>query len=299
MINGKDINFKLDSGAEINTLSEVDCINFCLKDLIRTTKVTLEVYGGFKMKRIGEIKTVLTLGDKNVEIEFIIIGKAYNSKSIIYLPMLTEFKLLRSVNLITTKNEESGKDNFIKRNIDVFEGVGCFADVCKLKLKKGVIPKTSVARRVSIKIRDRLKLKLEELIRKEIITPMDEPSEWVNNLVVVQKQDLSLRICLDPKELNNGLVREQFTVPTLEEFTPKLINKKYYSVFDLRDEYYHIKLDEKSSKYCTFSTPFGNYRFLRLAFGLNVAPELFIKQNEKYFGDIEGVIIYFDQDATW
>ncbi|XP_060861804.1 uncharacterized protein K02A2.6-like [Metopolophium dirhodum] len=99
---------------------------------------------------------------------------------------------------------------------------------------------------------------------------MDKPSEWANNLVVVQKPDSSLRICLDPKELNNCLLREQYSVPTLEEITPKLINKKYYIVFDLRDGYYHIKLDEKST------------------------PELFMKQNEKYFGDIEGVIIYFD-----
>lgn len=123
---------------------------------------------------------------------------------------------------------------------------------------------------------------------------MDEPSEWVNNLVVVQKQDLSLRICLDPKVLNNDLVREQFTVPTLEEITPKLINKKYYSVLDLKDGYYHIKLNEKPSKHYTFSTPFENYTFLRLVFGLHVAPEFFMKQNEKYFGDVEGVIICFD-----
>lgn len=157
------------SGAEINTLSEVDCITLDLKELTRTTRVTLEVYSGFKMKPIGEIKTVLTLGDKNVETEFIIIGKAYNSKSIIGLPILTEFKLLSSVDFNITKNKESGKDDFIKRNIDVFEGIGCFPDVCKLELKKGVIPKTSVARRVPIKIRDRLKLKLEELVRKEII----------------------------------------------------------------------------------------------------------------------------------
>jgi len=94
--------------------------------------------------------------------------------------------------------------------------------------------------------------------------------------------------------LNLGLVREQFQVPTLEEITPKLLNKKYYSVVDLKDGYYHIKLNEKSSKYCTFSTPFGNYRFLRLPFGVSVAPKLFMRQNEKYFGDIEGVLIYFD-----
>lgn len=35
-------------------------------------------------------------------------------------------------------------------------------------------------------------------------------------------------------------------------------------------------------------------KILRLLFSLNVAPELFIKQIEKYFGEIEGFIIYFD-----
>lgn len=60
-------------------------------------------------------------------------------------------------------------------------------------------------------------------------------------------------------------------------------------MLDLKDGYYQIQLDDKSSKYCTFSTPFGNYRFLRLAFVLSVAPELFMIQNEKYFGDIEGI----------
>jgi len=27
---------------------------------------------------------------------------------------------------------------------------------------------------------------------------------------------------------------------------------------------------------------------------VSVAPELFMKQNDKYFGDIDGVLIYFD-----
>lgn len=92
--------------------------------------------------------------------------------------------------------------NFIKNNIDIFEGVGCFPDVCSLKLQEGIVPKASVARRVPILIKDRLKLKLDELVKMEIIAPMEEPSEWVHNLVIVQKPDSSLRICLDPQELN-------------------------------------------------------------------------------------------------
>lgn len=80
---------------------------------------------------------------------------------------------------------------FIKKKNDVFEGVGCFPDVCSLKLKEGVMPKVSIARRVPIKIKDKLKLKLEELVKKEIITQMDEPNEWVNKLVTYKNQ-----ICL-------------------------------------------------------------------------------------------------------
>jgi len=123
-------------------------------------------------------------------------------------------------------------------------------------MKEGVASKASVARRVPIKIKDKLKLKLDELVEKEIIAPADEPSEFVNNLVIVQKPDFSLRIYLDPQELNKGLVRDQFLVPTLEKITQKLIGRKYYSVLDLKYGYYHIKLDDKSIKYCTFSTPF-------------------------------------------
>lgn len=47
-----------------------------------------------------------------------------------------------------------------------------------------------------------------------------------NNLVIVQKPDLLLRICLDPQELNKCLVRIKFLIPTLEEITSKLIGKK-------------------------------------------------------------------------
>lgn len=43
-----------------------------------------------------------------------------------------------------------------------------------------------------------------------------------------------------------------------------------------------------------FSTPFGCYKFQRLSFGIKTAPEIFQKINQKNFGDIENVIIYFD-----
>ena len=41
-------------------------------------------------------------------------------------------------------------------------------------------------------------------------------------------------------------------------------------------------------------TPFGCYKFLRLPFGIKIAPEVFQKYNEINFADIPGVLIYID-----
>lgn len=70
-------------------------------------------------------------------------------------------------------------------------------------------------------------------------------------MIVVQKPDSSL-MSLDLKELNTGLVRKQCQVPTMEDITPKFLNKKMYSVVDFKDGYYHIKFDEKCTKCIVF-----------------------------------------------
>ena len=115
-INKKKIEFKLDSGTEVNTLSEQNCKYLGLHKLIKDTKVTLEVFGGFKVKPMGQIKTILTLDDKSIETKFIVIEETFKSRSIIGLPILKEFKLLKNVDAITIKDDnEINKDMFIKK----------------------------------------------------------------------------------------------------------------------------------------------------------------------------------------
>ena len=45
---------------------------------------------------------------------------------------------------------------------------------------------------------------------------------------------------------------------------------------------------------CTMVTPWGRFRFLRMPFGLNSAPEVYLHTMSELFGDLQGVIIYFD-----
>jgi hypothetical protein len=114
-------------------------------------------------------------------------------------------------------------------------------------------------------------------------------------MVIVENHKTGdLRICIDPKELNKYLVRDYVLIPTIEEITAKLAKKKYFCVFDLKDGFHQVPLNDESLKLCTFSTPFGTYRYLRAPFGLSVLPEYFHKTVTKFFSNVNGVVVYFD-----
>lgn len=44
----------------------------------------------------------------------------------------------------------------------------------------------------------------------------------------------------------------------------------------------------------TAAPPFGNYKFLRMPFGIKSGPKVFQRKNFEIFGDIENVFIYMD-----
>ena len=59
---------------------------------------------------------------------------------------------------------------------------------------------------------------LKRMVDLDIIEPVNEPTNWVNGLVIVKKQNGKLRICLDPQLLNQAIKREHLHLPTEKEF---------------------------------------------------------------------------------
>ena len=150
------------------------------------------------------------------------------------------------------------------------------------------------ARRIPHSLKDKLRQTLERNVKSGVLQKVDQPTNWVSNLVVVEKKDGSLRLCLDPKDLNRAIKREHYTIPTIQEIVTEFAGKTVFSTLDLKDGYWQIQLDEESSQLCTFSTPFGRYRFTRMPFGIKSASEVFQKKNEEAFAGIPGVHIVAD-----
>ena len=84
-----------------------------------------------------------------------------------------------------------------------------------------------------------------------------------------------MRICLDPHDLNVAIQREHYQLPTIEDTAARLSGAKVFTVLDVKQGFWHIPLEEQSSYLTTFNSPFGRYRWLRMPFGINSAPEVF------------------------
>ena len=64
------------------------------------------------------------------------------------------------------------------------------------------------------------------MVGNEIIAPVTEPTQWVSGMVVTRKKNDSIKICLDPRDLNKGIRRSHYPLPTLEEVATRLTDAK-------------------------------------------------------------------------
>lgn len=71
-------------------------------------------------------------------------------------------------------------------------------------------------------------------------------------------------------------------------------NSTIFSVLDAKNKFWQISLDHKSSLLTTFSTPFGQYRFLKMPFGINSASEVFQHSMEQIFAGYPCAVIVDD-----
>ena len=115
---------------------------------------------------------------------------------------------------------------------------------------------------------DKVDIELDKKLKLGIIAPVNEPIEWVNELVVTGKPNGKLIICLDPCHLNEAILRERYEMPTAEQLFSEMSGAKFFTNQDCSNGYWQIAVVEESSKLLMFIYYKRCFRFTRLPYGI-------------------------------
>ncbi|KAL7726148.1 hypothetical protein ACLKA6_002618 [Drosophila palustris] len=164
----------------------------------------------------------------------------------------------------------------------------------KLCIDHGVKPVQQPSRRIPVALEGKVMSKLEEALSRDIIEPVVGPSSWISPIVLAFKENGDIRLCVDMRLANRAILRENYPLPTFDSFMTKLKNAKFFSRLDLKDAYHQLELDEASREITTFITSRGLFRYKRLMFGVNSAPEIFQRRLEQMLAMFPNVLNYID-----
>ena len=159
-------------------------------------------------------------------------------------------------------------------------------------------PVIHASRRVPVALRPKLKEELERMKKLDIIEPVNEPSDWVSSLVIVQKTNGSVRVCLDPSDLNQAINKRHLQLPTADEILSQLSGACYFTKLDSSNSYWQVRLDDESSHLLAFNIPF-RHRFKRMPYGIHSASEVFQAKVAQIIERIEGCLNSQDDILIW
>ena len=264
-VNGKNVHFKMDTGAQCNVLPESIFNEINKKLKLNSTHTKLTACGGAWVPVKGKCSLNIERdGNKKTKAEFFVVQTS-NTKPLIGLQTCRDLELI-SINQVNEVHEST--TDILREYDDVFNGLGLVQGEYHIELRDDAKPTIDPARKVPLSLMPKLKETLDKMSKSGVISKVDGPTDWVNILVIVEKKDGTLRLCLDPKNLNKVIKREHYSAPTAETISNNLSGKKVFTVIDMSNCYWHKKLDKESSHLCAFNIPFGHYKFNRIPFGL-------------------------------
>ena len=186
---------------------------------------------------------------------------------------------------------------------DIFQGLGKFpGEPYKLRLKPDAVPAKHRPRRVPVHLQDAFHEEVERLVKIDVLEKVTEPTEWVNSFVIVEKVidssnahspnhviKKSIRLCIDPKDLNEALEREPYYSRSIDELISMFAGAKVFTIVDMDKGYWQVVLHPESRKLTCMAFDIGRYQFKRLPMGSKVASDIFQRMLDSVYIGLPGV----------
>ena len=140
----------------------------------------------------------------------------------------------------------------------------------KLAVEPTQKPVKQPARVFKPEIELQIKEEIEKLLKAGFVRPSRHP-QWLSNIVPVGKRNGTIRCCIDYRDLNRACPKDEFPLPNIDTLIDATAGHEMFSFMDGFSGYNQIRMAPEDVEKTAFRTPFGNFHYVVMPFGLKNA----------------------------
>jgi hypothetical protein len=88
---------------------------------------------------------------------------------------------------------------------------------------------------------------MPQLLKMRVIRRVDKPTPWCAGIVVLSKKTSGIRMCVDLTRLNDSVLREQYTLPAIDQMLARMTGAKLFSKLDCNSGFYQMPLSPETA----------------------------------------------------
>ena len=180
-----------------------------------------------------------------------------------------------------------------------FDRLGSLQGEYDIKVDPTVLPVQHVRRKVPIESKAAIEEAIDYMVKKDILELQIEPTPWVSSVTYPVKPTGEVRPCLDARDLNKAIIRENHKPQTVEEIAHQLAGAVVFTKADALKAFLQVHLTEESSKLLVINTHKGRYRFKRMPFGAKMSQDVFQMKMGLIMERCPGVISIHDDIVVY
>ena len=148
--------------------------------------------------------------------------------------------------------------------------------------------------RVPYALEKPLEESISELLKEGVI--QRSSSSYNSPLIVVNKKDGGLRVCIDMRKINELVEPVHFPLPRITDLLNSLGQAKVLSSLDLAHAYHQCEIALEDRHKTAFTVKNTKYEYVRVPFGLQSAPGFFARIINNVLFDVlgPGCLAYLD-----
>jgi hypothetical protein len=134
-----------------------------------------------------------------------------------------------------------------------------------------------------------INIEVEKLLKEGFVYPM-ALTDWVSNMVPVNKKQGTICVCVDYRDINKACPKENCLTPFVDQIVDDCASREIFSLMDGFYGYNKINILLMDQHKTAFIFPWGTFPYQKLPFGLKNASATFQRAMYYAFHNIKHII---------